>query len=82
MSVISNVTGSWSSAVTLSANEFWQVRKGPVYIATQASSAPGTDNDGILLSDGDVIELANTDVVRYRSARADAAGEIVRRAKV
>lgn len=82
MSVISNVTGSWSSAVTLSANEFWQVRKGPIYLATQASSEPGTENDGILLGDGDVIELANTDVVRYRSARPDGTGIIVRRAKV
>lgn len=82
MSVITNATTDWSSAVTLSANEFWQVRVGPVYIATQASSAPGTANDGILLDAGDVIELANTEVVRYRSARADGTGTIVRRAKI
>lgn len=81
MSVITDATAAWSSTVTLSANEFWQVRQGPVYLATAATSEPASLTDGILLSDGDVIELANGEVVRYRSARPDATAIIVRRAK-
>jgi hypothetical protein len=83
MAIITNVTGAWSDAVTLTDNEFWQVRRGPVFIATDAATAPAAGSgDGLLLSDGDVLALSDGDVVRYRSARPDNTGEIVRRAKV
>lgn len=82
MAIVSDFTNTWSSAVTLTAAEFWQVRKGPVYVATDASSAPATDTDGLLLAEGDVLALSNGDVVRYRSARPEGDGEVVRRAKV
>ena len=81
MTILTNVTGAWSAAVTLTEDEFWQVRQGPVFVATDAASAPLDDTDGLLLSDGDVVALSNGDVVRYRSARPDGAGVLIRRAK-
>lgn len=81
MAIVSDFTRSWSSTVTLAADEFWQVRKGPVYIATAATSAPSDEKDGLLLSEGDILALTTGEVVRYRSARAEGDGEVVRRAK-
>lgn len=81
MSIITDVSRTWSSSVTLGSNEFWQVKKGPVYVATGAASAPSLDEDGLLLSAGDILALTNADVVRYRSARPEGDGEIVRRAR-
>lgn len=81
MAIVSDFTRDWSSTVTLTTAEFWQVRKGPVYIATAATSAPSDEKDGILLDTGDVLALASGEVVRYRSARAEGDGEVVRRAK-
>ena len=71
----------YEATVTLAADEFWQVRKGPLYIATAATVAPTDDTDGLLLSEGDILALTNADVVRYRSARPEGDGSIVRRAK-
>lgn len=81
MAIISNVTGAWSDAVTLSTPEFWQVQVGPVFLATAASTAPAEDSDGLLLSEEDVIALESGEVLRYRSARPDRTGVLVRRAK-
>lgn len=82
MAIVSDFTPSWSSSVTLTANEYWQVQVGPVYIATGASSVPSTLDDGLLLDVGDILTLANTEVVRYRSARADGAGRAARMTRV
>lgn len=81
MAIISNVTGAWSDAVTLSTPEFWQVRRGPVFIATGASSAPADLEDGLLLSDDQIVEMRAQDVIRYRSARPDGTGVLVRRSR-
>ena len=82
MAVITNenISGTWSATVTLSGPEYWQVRGGPVFIATQAASAPASDADGLLLDAGDIISLENGEEVRYRST-SDAAF-IVRRARL
>ncbi len=82
MAIVSDFTAAWSSSVTLSANEFWQVRVGPVYIATAAGTAPSDLDDGLLLDEGDILALSNGDVVRYRSARADGTGRVSRRETV
>lgn len=81
MAIVTDVTRSWSATVTLEADEFWQVRKGPLYIATAATDAPSVDTDGLLLSENDILALKTGDVVRYRSARSEGDGAIVRRAK-
>lgn len=81
MAVISNIGTGWSDAVTLAAAEFWQVQAGPVYLATAATDAPAALNDGLLLVDGQIVELAATEVVRYRSATGSANAALVRRAK-
>lgn len=81
MAIVSDFTRDWSSPVTLAADEFWQVRVGPVYIATAATSAPGALDDGLLLGAGDIVALTTGEVVRYRSARSEGDGAVVRRAK-
>lgn len=81
MAIVSDFTADWSASVTLAADEFWQCQKGPIYIATAATSAPAALDDGMLLSEGDILALTTGDVVRYRSARPDGTGRAVRRAK-
>lgn len=81
MALVTDFTNAWSSTVTLAAAEFWQVRVGPVYIATAATVAPVDDRDGVLLNEGDILALASGEVVRYRSARPEGNGTVVRRAK-
>lgn len=81
MAIVTDVTAAWSAAVTLAADEFWQVQTGPLYVATDATSEPAAETDGLLLAEGDVLALATGDVVRYRSARPEGNGAIVRRAK-
>jgi hypothetical protein len=81
MALITDVADAWSASVTLTADEFWQVRRGPVFLATDAATAPAEETDGLLLDEGDVVALAGGEVVRYRSARADRTGAFVRREK-
>lgn len=81
MAIVTDFTGSWSSAVTLAAAEFWQVQVGPVYIATAATTAPSDLADGLLLGEGDTVSFASGEVVRYRSARPDGGGRVMRRAR-
>jgi hypothetical protein len=81
MTVVTDATYDWSSAVTLATAEFWQVQEGPMFIATSASAAPSGPTDGLLLSDGDILALGATEVVRYRSARPDGKAVFVRRSK-
>jgi hypothetical protein len=81
MAIIADIGTAWSATVTLAADEFWQVRVGPVFLATSAASEPASLDDGLLLSEGDVIALNNGEVVRYRSATGSANARLVRRAK-
>lgn len=81
MAIIANssIGDAWSDPVTLSGSaEFWQVMAGTAYIATAASSEPASDKDGLLLEPGDIIDLADGEVVRHRST--DSETYIVRRA--
>jgi len=81
MAVVTDATDEWSSAVTLSSAEFWQVRTGPLFVATGATTAPSDLYDGLLLADGDILALASSEVVRYRSGRPDGKAVFVRREK-
>jgi hypothetical protein len=81
MAVISDIGTAWSASVTLTTDEFWQVRAGPVFLATAAASEPAALDDGLLLGDGDVIALTSGEVVRYRSATGAANARLVRRTK-
>jgi hypothetical protein len=82
MAVISGIAANaWSATVTLTAPEFWQVRVGPVYLATAAATAPEDLTDGLLLAEGDVVALESGEVVRYRSATGAATASLVRRAR-
>lgn len=81
MAIVTDFTRDWSATVTLAADEFWQVRKGPVFITTGATVAPLDLTDGLLLGEGDILALGTGEVVRYRSARPEGDGAVVRRAK-
>ena len=81
MAIVSDFARDWSAPVTLAADEFWQVRIGPVYIATAATTAPADLTDALLLSEGDILALGAGEVVRYRSARPEGDGAAVRRAR-
>lgn len=58
------------NTVTLTQDELWQARGGTLIVSTEAMS---DETDGIALSDGDVLPLANGDVVRYRAKIPDGA---------
>jgi hypothetical protein len=65
MALITDVTASWSSGVTLSADEIWQCRKGAVLVSTMTS--PG-ENDGILLvADGRALDIVTGKTVKYKA---------------
>lgn len=64
MPMISSLPATWSAAVTLTADEVWQVRGGPVFITTEASPAALT---GIEMKHGDAIRITTGKAVRYRS---------------
>lgn len=68
MAVISVTNTVWSSPVTLSVDEIWQVRGGDVLVA---SWNPSNAQDGWLLSGAtnDPIQFKAGAVVRYRLAR-------------
>ena len=73
MPMISTLPQTWSSPVTLAADEVWQVRGGPVFLTTEASPAPLT---GLEMRSGDAIRVTAGKTVRYRSF--DATAQIVR----
>ena len=82
MPIIENIGPSaWGDAITLTDDEFWQVRRGPIYLATGAATAPADLTDGLILAEGDVVALVAGDVVRVRSATGANTASIVRRAK-
>jgi hypothetical protein len=52
-----------------------------LYLATAATAEPSVETDGLLLAAHDIVALGTGEVVRYRSARSDGSGAVVRRAK-
>jgi hypothetical protein len=75
MPLITEVPTTWSSGVTLSANELWQARAGTVYISTAAS--PGAD-DGLELSALRGLRLSSGLTVKYRRAPGGGTAVIAR----
>lgn len=63
MTLIRNISTSWSDAVTLSFDEVWQARKATVFLSTQ--TAPGPD-DGIVLVQGKGLRFSAGTQLRYR----------------
>ncbi len=63
MALITDAAFTWSSPVTLGADEVWQARTGRVFVTTTASPAA---NDGILLTETQAVQLAAGLQVRYR----------------
>ena len=70
MALIADADFSWSSPVTLAADEVWQSRDGRVFVTTTAS--PSAD-DGILLLETHAIQLSAGQQVRYRKEGRGAA---------
>ena len=76
MALISDATNSWSTPVTLTSDEIWQVRKGSVFLTTEASPAA---DDGLNLSETQAVQLPAGTAVRYRKT-GDTVSLIVREA--
>ncbi|MEM6660623.1 MAG: hypothetical protein AAF666_00470 [Pseudomonadota bacterium] len=67
MALIANATTSWSSPITLTADEVWQTRSGSVYLTTTAS--PDAD-DGIWLHENHAVRFSAGQSVSYRKEGA------------
>ena len=65
MAIIDDATQVWSAPVTLTEDEIWQTRDGTVFLTT--GDTPGAE-DGILLSEGQAVQLSAGLAVRYRKA--------------
>lgn len=65
MALITDAATGWSAPITLTSDEIWQTRKGSLYLST--TSSPVAD-DGIVLNEGNAVQLAAGSVVRYRKA--------------
>ena len=63
MALITDAAFTWSSPVTLNANEVWQARNGRVFVSTSPSPAAG---DGIELWETHAIQFSAGQQVRYR----------------
>jgi len=63
MAYISDVTATWSSPVTLTANEIWQCSRGSVRVTSEASPA---ELDGLILTAGHGVQFGNGQVIRYK----------------
>ncbi|SHH18436.1 hypothetical protein SAMN05444003_2361 [Cognatiyoonia sediminum] len=64
MSLLSNLTTSWSSPMVLVDDEVWQAREGSCYLSTDET--PSTD-DGIVLEQGQALFFSAGMAVHYRS---------------
>lgn len=64
MPVIDNIPTTWSSAVTLAAEEWWQCKSGVVALTLEET--PG-DKDGLELRVGEGVQIASGKAVRYRA---------------
>lgn len=63
MALVNDVNSSWSSGITLAAQEFWQVRAGDALVTHEASPA---DGDGLYLAQGQGITFASGQTIKYR----------------
>lgn len=73
MPMITTMPTTWSAPVTLTADEVWQVRGGPVFVSTDASPDALA---GLEMKNGDAIRFSSGKAVRYRSY--DVGSQIVR----
>ncbi|SNR66637.1 hypothetical protein [Paracoccus sediminis] len=70
MSLIKNVTNTWSDPVALATDEIWQARWGSVFLTTTANPDP---KDGFSLEQGQGVLIGAGTQVRYRKeGRVDA----------
>lgn len=67
MALITDATNTWSSPITLSADEIWQTRKGAVFVSTGAN--PDAD-DGIAVHENHAVRFSAGVAVRYRKEGA------------
>lgn len=65
MTLITDAANGWSAPVTLTSAEIWQTRKGSFFLTT--TSSPDAE-DGIMLNEGNAVQLTAGSVVRYRKA--------------
>ena len=79
MAVVSDLTASWSSGTTLSADEVWQCHAGEVLVAT-GPTAPASDVDGIALFAPDSVKISSGKTVYYKLA--DTATAVLTRTEV
>lgn len=70
MSLISDATTDWSTAVTLTSDEIWQTRQGSVFVST--TSTPAAD-DGLALHEFHAVQFSTGSQVRYRKEGPGAA---------
>ena len=63
MSLVKNITNTWSNPVVLAADEIWQARWGSVFLTTTASPDP---QDGFSLEQGQGVLISAGAQVRYR----------------
>ena len=63
MALITDASTTWSTPITLAADEVWQTRKGSVFVTT--TSSPATD-DGISLHENHAVRFSAGSIVRYR----------------
>lgn len=63
MALITNAATTWSTVITLTADEIWQSRKGAVFVSTGTNPDP---EDGIALHENHAIRFSAGVSVRYR----------------
>lgn len=63
MALITDASTSWSTPITLTADEVWQTRAGSVFVTTTASPAA---DDGIWLHENHAVRFSAGSTVRYR----------------
>ncbi|MEO0929352.1 MAG: hypothetical protein AAFY14_01705 [Pseudomonadota bacterium] len=63
MALITDASTSWSTPITLTADEVWQARWGSVYVTTTESPAA---DDGISLHENHAVRFSAGSTVRYR----------------
>ena len=67
MALIADATTSWSTPITLTADEVWQTRSGSVYVTTTASPDA---NDGSWLHENHAVRFSSGQSVSYRKEGA------------
>lgn len=67
MSLIKNITNTWSEPVVLAADEIWQARWGSVFVTTTPNPDP---EDGVSLEQGQGVLISSGTQVRYRKEAA------------